>query len=105
MNDKKIGEKTEMKLYNVTLTAIAEREVFLLANSAQEAERKALDIYLNTDLLDIEPYSMAISDVHADEVTTLARDEVCERKCKDCPIDIRVVCAFGESRARNSRDT
>lgn len=94
-----------MKLYNVTLTAIAEREVSLLANSVQDAERKALEIYLNTDLLDFEPYSMAISDVHADEVTTLDRDEVCERKCKDCPSDIRAVCSFGKSRTRNSRDT
>lgn len=94
-----------MKLYNVTLTAIAEREVSLLANSVQDAERKALEIYLNTDLLDFEPYSMAISDVHADEVTTLDRDEVCEGKCRDCPPDVRTVCSFGKSRARNSRDT
>ena len=86
-----------MKLYDVTLTSIAERKLSLLANSVAEAEMKALDIYLNTDLLDIQPQAMRISHVQADEVTTFSKDEVCKGNCAKCSREFRMACAFSDS--------
>ena len=86
-----------MKLYDVTLTASAKRKVSLLANSVAEAEMKALNIYLGTDLLDIDPHSLIISHVQADEVTTLDREDVCDKDCNACPYELSAACAFSET--------
>lgn len=94
-----------MNLYEVTLTATAKRKISLLAKSAAEAEMNALDIYLNTDLLDIEPQTMIISDVSAEEVARLKKTDVCKSKCSDCPKEIQTVCAFSDCRARKDGDT